>query len=146
MRKIIIICLFFLLCNTLSACDGSRLVGTTTNYQMPYGKWHNSTIGLTLDIQPVESGPFFGTYVINDNVVDVIIYFGHERAFIVYDSSAYDMENDRLLEISANSYFNGAFNVRDDKLYYSLKPLWREKTGIQGDIVFEKTEEIEIPE
>ena len=97
-------------------------------YDKPYGTWHNSATGLTLDIFPVESGPHMGTYEINGNVLDVAIYFGHDKSFIIEHTSSGITE----------ALFNGTFSIRNGELHYKLKKHWQELTDIRDNLIFVK--------
>lgn len=115
-------------------------VSCSIPYEHPYGVWYNEKLGLTLDITPVESGPYFGTYQKNDEIVKIFIKFAQERAFVIYDYDCYDFVEDKWLTTADNSYFNGYFKMVNGRIHYTLKPHWKEQTGIRDVIIFEKVD------
>lgn len=114
------------------------LTSCSIPYEKPYGKWQSEDTFLVLDINPNVIGPFSGTYKKEMEEINIAIYFAYEKSFVIHNVTEESEEDDRVL-------FNGYFKVKDEKLYYTLKPHWQELTGITEPIVFEKIEEYEIP-
>jgi hypothetical protein len=104
-------------------------------FDIPYGIWENATIGLTLDLDPDQSGAFLGTYNLGNTTIDVRIGVGFDRSFDIHDP---------VLR-PRHTYLYGTFSIRDGKLHYKLKPHWQELTGIRDTIVFELIHEYETP-
>ena len=128
MRKIFLVLLLItVLSLSLSSC--------ISHQPFPYGKWENKTIGLTLDMKPDNS--FHGKYNNHGENINIIILspIGIDALYInnmddINDGSSY-----------GSPLFSGMFQVKDNKLYYTLDANWQEAYGIKDTIIFEKIEE-----
>lgn len=134
--KINILIGMFLLSVLLTSCS--------IPYETPYGKWQSQSedMSLVLDINPnVIKGPFVGTYKDEKGEINILFYFAYEKSFTIFDEKDVTEESIK----GDNALFCGYFKIKDEKLYYTLKPHWQELTGITEPIVFEKIENYKIP-
>jgi hypothetical protein len=136
-KRLLAIAFLILLLVLLSACPIST-IGS-----LPYGKWESADPNIVMDINP-QYEEFQGIYYVDGEVINLYITFPYVwKQFEIYDYS------DKINLLQPGSYelalFNGDYSLRSGKLRYKLKPYWQEKSGITHTIIFEKTEEYEIP-
>ena len=120
-------------------------------YDTPYGKWKSDNPNLTLHIISQDEAKSTGTYVKDDELQEVFLSFWNHPGFRVQNVNAiyYHEERGREVIDGDNWYFDGKFELKDEKLYYYAR--WSDLTG-EGTgpnredtrtIVFERVEEEE---
>lgn len=137
-RRLMIMFLTVLLLFTMSSCF---LYFVNTAGPIPYGVWKSEDPELTLDINP-DVYPYNGIYVVDGEKIEVTI-----GGFSIYDFfEIWPLEGSGIdLTVYGNAYFNGTFKRKKDKIYYTLKPYWQDKTDYKT-IVFEKIGDYDPPE
>ena len=129
MKKIFLVVSCTLLLVALSSCTTYKLVA-------PVGLWQSDDPSITLNIAN-EERDCYGTYVMDGEEIEVYAVFGHVSNLLsIYDAIVVD--EDYKGGWDEYTYFGGNWEVRDDKLYLTLKPTWQEMHGIK-EIVFTKT-------
>ncbi|MCL1816421.1 MAG: hypothetical protein FWG43_02310 [Clostridiales bacterium] len=127
----------------LSAC------GVNTRGPLPYGKWESKEPHIIIDINPINEYAngyyeFSGIYDHNNEVIDVFIAFSHiSKEFSLFNISDKNNDQPGFYQLAL---LRGTYSLRNIKLYYRIKPHWKEKSGIKHTIVFELIEEYEVPD
>ena len=137
-KKVLTGIILLLLLAFVSSC------GVNTRGPLPYGKWESTEPYIIMDINP-QNEEFYGVYQQDDEIIDVLITFKNLwKEFDIYNVS--DLSKISQPDFYELALLNGEYAIRNNKLYYRVKPYWKEKSGITHTIVFDKIEEYEIPD
>ena len=128
MKKIFLATYLIVLLLILSSCTTYKLI-------VPVGLWQSDNPSITLDITE-DDRDHYGTYVKDGEEIEIYIGFGHvSNRLFIHDAIIQD-ENFKG-SMDDYEYFAGSWEVKDDKIYYTLLPKWKEMHGID-EIVFTK--------
>jgi len=145
LKKLPILVTVLTLMLMLTSCIGEIL-------PIPFGIWHSENPNLTLFISrepehivgefPIAdrehaSGIFLVKHVSEDGseIELALSYSPRPYNFVIFDPLIADEGF-----FSDSIYFDGRHRIRDDRLYFELRPFYRELTGFDT-IVFERVEE-----
>ena len=107
----------------------SALAACFANVPLPYGKWENREIGLTLNIIR-QNGRLFqanGTFVVDGVETDVYIRLPQGASILdIIDTDG-----------TGRTLFSGSYRVIGDQLNLNLNQRTRERTGLR-EIVFNR--------
>jgi len=112
-------------------------------YDIPFGIWQSSEPHLILNIDPKvlqEQKEFTGIYFKDGEELDLIIRFGANMRFTIYDIRYFSVSRE---ELSKYFYFSGAFSIKDDKIYYKMVNQ-NEDIPKYNTIIFEKIEDYDV--
>ena len=115
-------------------------------YDAPYGTWKSEEPEIIINITSKTQMESRGTYNKDGEIRGVFLTFNNFPAFMVQDNEAHYYSDvwHEWVTTSEHWYFDGRFEVKDDKLYYYAR--WSGLTG-QGTgqrtrtIVFERADD-----
>ena len=135
LKKYIIFPIFMVFPLIISSCFVSY------PYEIPYGEWKSENPYICLNIFSDITWDTQGRYRKNGELYDIFLRFETIPAFSIQNTDAIDKSG---VNDVGNWYFQGKFEVKNDKLYYHAR--WSDLTG-QGTgqdirtIVFERVED-----
>jgi len=134
MKKAFMLLVMFFIVLMLFSCTRD-----IPEFKPPIGLWLSETPYIVIDIQSEERGYHYGTYNDGEEDIEIYVLFGFTNNFHIRDNVKWEKYNEEhnLNERDKYEYFSGWFEVRGDKMYYTLNPKWQEMHGFKK-IVFTK--------
>jgi len=102
--------------------------------EIPYGKWQSFNPDITICKNNERT---VGIYIKDEEIIIISIWERYKGQFSIYSGELEEDGNDSIPENEI--HFIGSYKLKNNKLYYKLRPSWRQKTGYKT-IIFELTE------